>query len=220
MRRRILAELSFPCLPSVACAASAFLGGVGKPDVSPGVLAHILGAAASSSWVDLVEQPVPLSSVPPPALAPGPPPFLAPSVLISCLALPGAVALHPQREAVAILGRQLSPERKEGGRGKSIAAKCGGHEPCRGCGMGCLERSGAFCSLLLWSWERSLEALDRVWGRLPPRRGSRWQCRVVRIRVASWRGQAQPRGSVGVCCPRAPNGLSSLVAPKQHWYLA
>lgn len=121
-----------------------FWEGVGKPDVSPGVLAHILGAAASSSWVDPVEQPVPLSSVPPPALAPGPPPFLAPSVLISCLALPGAVALHPQREAVAILGRLISPERKEGGRGKSIGAKCGGHEPCRGCGMGCLERSAAF----------------------------------------------------------------------------
>lgn len=28
MRGRALAELSFPCLPSVACAASAFLGGL------------------------------------------------------------------------------------------------------------------------------------------------------------------------------------------------
>lgn len=34
------------------------------------------------------------------------------------------------------------------------------------------------------------------------------------------RGLSLPQGDVGTRYPRAPNGLSSPAAPKQHWYLA
>lgn len=185
-------------------------GGIGISDVSPGVLAHVLGAAASSGWVDPVEQLVPLCSAPPLALAPGPPCFLAPSVLISCLAFLGLLCI-PREKLLPSQKDGVAPEKREEGREKSIGAKCRGHVPCRGCGMECLEGSGTFCSLCCSRAGRGVWSLWIGCGELLLRQGLRCWCRVVMICFASWK---QLQGNVGMCCPRAPDGLSCLVPSK------
>lgn len=91
---------------------------------------------------------------------------------------------------------------------KSIRAKCGAHVPCRGSGMGCLERSGALHAAPEPGEESGVLQTGVREGQ-PPRKGSRWQCRAVRIRpccFASSKAQAGPAcppPQLGACpCPR------------------
>ena len=90
-----------------------------------GVLACVLGAAASSSWADPAEQPVPLRSAPSPVLAPGPPCFLAPfcprplpgasrsSRFAGCLQM-SLQKLSPSQEAERLRGHGCSGEELPG----------------------------------------------------------------------------------------------------------
>lgn len=94
-----------------------------------GVLACILGAAASSSWADPAEQPVPLRSAPSPALAPGPPCFLAPFCPRPLPAasrsrhFAGCLQTSPDRSCW-VCGTSGEEYQDEGG--KSMRANCGG----------------------------------------------------------------------------------------------
>lgn len=122
-----------------------------------GVLAHVLAAAASSSWADPAKQPVPLRSAPSPALAPGPPCFLAhfcPRPLpraswsrhfAGCLQTsPGRSCRHPGKLSRP---RDMAPPEHQDGGDRSIRAKCGVVYRCRGSGMGRLERLDAVRAL-------------------------------------------------------------------------
>lgn len=70
-------------------------------------------------------------------------------------------------------------------------------------------------SVLLWSWERSLEPLDRVLGAVCEA-GIEVLVQDGEDLLCSTEAAGSAWGSVGLCCPRAPDGLSSLLAPKQH----
>lgn len=87
--------------------------------------------------------------------------------------------------------------REEGGREKRIRAKCRAHGPCRGCGVGCLEGSGASFLCCSGAGRGVWSPWTGCWG-LPLRHGLRCWCRMVRICSAARKQQAQP-GAVWGC---------------------
>lgn len=218
---------------------------VGLYCAGSGVLACILGAAASSSWADPAEQPVPLHSV----LAPGPLRFLAPFCpcplpgaswsgrFAGCLQMsPDRSCHHPGKTSGP--GDVASPGRSAGMREAKASEPSVGVVYCVGAAGW-----GVWRDLVLSALHAALELGEEsgalqtgVRGGLPPQeevevaaQGGEDQAMLLciiqgtgRPSVSSSpaRGLSLPQGNVETRCPRVPNSLFSLAAPKQHWYLA
>lgn len=245
--RGLLGEMVLCCSRvEGAWAGSQMVPRVGLHRAGSGVLACVLGAAASSSWADPAEQPVPLRS---PVLAPGPPCFLAPfcprplsgaswnSCFAGCLQTsPDRSCRHPRKSSgpmdVAPPGRSVrmrEAKALEQSVGVTYHVGAAAWGVWRDLVLSALhaapelgEESGA-----LWTGVR---------GGLPPEEGVEVAVQggedqavllciiqgAGRPSVSSSpaRGLSLPQGDVGMRYPRAPDGLSRPAAPKQCWYLA